>query len=53
MTWTLAKEAAVSLEDYKLQLETFARIAEAEVAKAHAAVEASTWDDIALYRSVI
>jgi alkylation response protein AidB-like acyl-CoA dehydrogenase len=53
MTWTLAKEAAVSFEDYKLQLETFARIAEAEVAKAHAAIEASMWDDIALYRTVL
>ena len=53
MTWVLAKEAAVSPEDYTLQLKTFARIAEAEVAKAAAAIETSTWDDIALYRTVL
>jgi alkylation response protein AidB-like acyl-CoA dehydrogenase len=53
MTWVLAKEAAVAPEDYTLQLKTFARIAEAEVARAHAAVETSTWDDIALYRTVL
>jgi alkylation response protein AidB-like acyl-CoA dehydrogenase len=53
MTWVLAKEAAVAPEDYTLQLETFARVAEAEVARAHAAVEASAWEDIALYRTVL
>ncbi len=53
MTWVLAKEAAVEPDDYMLQLKTFARIAEAEVAGAAAAVESSTWDDIALYRTVL
>jgi alkylation response protein AidB-like acyl-CoA dehydrogenase len=53
MTWTLAKEAAVAPEDYTLQLKSFALIAEAAVSGAHAAVEASTWDDIALYRTVL
>ncbi|MDR2913011.1 MAG: acyl-CoA dehydrogenase family protein [Alistipes sp.] len=53
MTWTLAKEAAVAPEDYTLQLKTFVRIAEAEIARAHAAVTASTWDDIALYRTIL
>jgi hypothetical protein len=53
MTWALAKEAAVEPDDYSLQLKTFALIAEAEVAKACAAVEASTWDDIALYKTVL
>jgi hypothetical protein len=53
MTWVLAAQAAVEPEDYMLQLKTFALIAEAEVAKAHAAVEASTWDDVALYRTVM
>ena len=53
MTWVLAKEAAVAPEDYTLQLKTFALIAEAEVAGAHAAVEASSWDDIALYRTIL
>ncbi len=53
MTWVLAKQAAVAPEEYTQQLKTFARIAEAEVAGAHAAVESSTWDDIALYRTVL
>jgi alkylation response protein AidB-like acyl-CoA dehydrogenase len=53
MTWTLAKEAAVAPEDYTLQLKSFALIAEAAVSGAHVAVEASTWDDIALYRTVL
>ena len=53
MTWVLMKEAAVRPEDYTLQLRTFARIAEAEVAKAYAAVETSTWEEIALYRTVL
>jgi alkylation response protein AidB-like acyl-CoA dehydrogenase len=53
MTWVLAKEAAVEPQDYALQLKTFALIAEAEVARAHAAVETSSWDDIALYRTVL
>jgi alkylation response protein AidB-like acyl-CoA dehydrogenase len=53
MTWVLMKEAAVRPEDYTLQLKTFVKIAEYEVAKAHAAVEASRWDDIALYRTVL
>jgi alkylation response protein AidB-like acyl-CoA dehydrogenase len=53
MTWALAKEAAVEPGDYTLQLKTFARIAEAEVAKAASAIETSTWDDIELYRTVL
>ncbi len=53
MTWVLAIEAAVAPEDYTLQLKTFALIAEVEVAKAHAAVENSSWDDIALYRTIL
>jgi alkylation response protein AidB-like acyl-CoA dehydrogenase len=53
MTWVLAKEAAVAPEDYMLQLKTFARIAEGAVAGAAATVESSTWDDIALYRTVL
>jgi hypothetical protein len=53
MTWVLMQEAAVAPEEYTLQLKTFAKIAEYEVAKAHAAVEASRWDDIALYRTVL
>jgi alkylation response protein AidB-like acyl-CoA dehydrogenase len=53
MTWALAKEAAVEPADYTLQLKTFALIAEAEVAKAAAAIENSTWNDIELYRTVL
>ncbi|MDR2890713.1 MAG: acyl-CoA dehydrogenase family protein [Alistipes sp.] len=53
MTWVLAKEAAVRPEDYKIQLDTFARVADYKIAEAYAAVEASTWDDIALYRTVL
>ena len=53
ITWVLAIEAAVAPEEYTLQLKTFALIAEAEVAKAHAAVENSSWDDIALYRTIL
>jgi hypothetical protein len=53
MTWVLAKEAAVAPEDYTLQLKSFARIAEAEIARATAAIETSTWDDIELYRTVL
>jgi hypothetical protein len=53
MTWVLAKEAVVAPEDYSLQLKTFARIAEAEIARAAAAIETSTWEDIELYRTVL
>ncbi len=53
MTWTLARQAAVAPDDYGQQLRSFALIAEAEVARAHAAIDASGWDDIALYRSVL
>ncbi len=53
MAWVLMKEAAVRPEDYTLQLKTFVKIAEAEVAKAFEAVDKSSWDDIALYRTVL
>ncbi len=53
MTWVLMKEAAVRPEDYTIQLKTFAKIAEAEVARAFEAVDKSSWDDIALYRTVL
>jgi alkylation response protein AidB-like acyl-CoA dehydrogenase len=53
MTWVLAKEAAVRPEDYTVQLKTFVKLAEAEVAKAFEAVESSSWDDIALYRRAV
>ena len=53
MTWILAQEAAVEPSDYVQQLRTFALIAEAEVARAAAAIEASSWEDIALYRAIL
>ncbi len=53
MTWVLAKEAAVRPEDYMLQLQTFAKVAEYKVAEAFDAVDKSSWDDIALYRTVL
>ncbi len=53
MTWILAQQAAVEPADYTQQLRTFALIAEAEVARAAAAIDASTWDDIALYRTIL
>ncbi len=53
MTWVLAKEAAVRPEDYSVQLATFAKIADYKIAEAFAAVEASEWGDVELYRTVI
>ncbi len=53
MTWVLMKEAAVRPGDYTIQLKTFVKIAEAEVARAFEAVDKSSWDDIALYRTVL
>ncbi len=53
MTWILAQQAAVEPDDYTQQLRTFALIAEAEVARAAAAIENSSWDDIALYRTIL